>query len=233
MLAAGSVFFLAQSVFAQSSSTGFGIGVNASSLGAGVEAAVATGSKVNIRGGFDMFNYSLSFPRDGVSYKGTLKLQSAHLVADFYLGHVFHISPGALVYNGNKGTATGTVGAGQTFSLGGTTYYSGQNSPIQGNGALTLNKTAPMLLLGFGNLVPRSHHFAVNVDFGAAYQGTPKATLGLTGSACTINATTGCLNAASDPTVLSNVTAEQNKINSKLTQFKYYPVVSLTLGYRF
>jgi len=44
-----------------------------------------------------------------------------------------------------------------------------------------------MLLLGIGNLVPRSKHFSVSFEIGAAYQGPPRVTLNLSGSACDSN----------------------------------------------
>jgi hypothetical protein len=33
--------------------------------------------------------------------------------------------------------------------------------------------------------------------------------------------------------VQANIVAEQNKVNNKLSPFKYYPVISFGFGYRF
>jgi hypothetical protein len=105
---------------------------------------------------------------------------------------------------------------------------------VSGTAAVTFNKVAPMILIGFGNLLPRGQrHFGLNFDAGVAFQGTPKAALNLTGSACLISAQTGCLNVASDPTVQSSVQGEQTKINNTLNGYKYFPVVSLTFSYKF
>lgn len=145
----------------------------------------------------------------------------------------FHVSPGALIYNGNAGNATASVPAGQTFSLGSTTYYSGQTTPVNGTGTIGFNKAAPMVLLGFGNLLPRSsRHFGVSLEAGVVFQGSPGAKLNLAGSACVISATAGCLNAATDPTVQANIQSEQNKLNNDLNPFKYYPVISLGISYK-
>jgi len=67
------------------------------------------------------------------------------------------------------------VPAGKTFTLDGTTYTSSATDPVTGTGAVTMNKTAPKLTVGWGNLVPRSgRHFSVPVEIGAAYIGDPK-----------------------------------------------------------
>jgi hypothetical protein len=205
-----------------------------SSLGAGISGATAITHKSNLRAGFNFFNFTDSFGKDGVSYKGTLKLRSAQATYDQYIKGGFHVSPGILLYNGNGGSASASVPAGQSFSLGSTTFYSGQTSPIAGAGTLTLNKVAPMILFGFGNLLPRSErHFGLNFDIGVVFQGAPKATLNLSGSACPTSAQVGCLNAGTDTTVQANVQSEQSKINNSLSPFKYYPVAALTFSYKF
>jgi hypothetical protein len=214
----------------------FGMGVTVGSLGVGAQAAASVTTYSNIRGGFSMFNYSDSFTKDGIAYKGTLNLRSVQVTYDQYFPHMsgFHISPGALIYNGNKGDATASVPAGQSFTLGGTTYYSGATSPLNGTGKIDFRRAAPMVLIGFGNLLPRSsRHFGVSFEAGLVFQGSPNAKLNLTGNACTTSATAGCLNAATDPTVQSNVQSEQAKLNNDLNPFKYYPVISLGISYKF
>ena len=99
---------------------------------------------------------------------------------------------------------------------------------------MTFNKVAPMILIGFGNLLPRSQrHFGLNLDAGVAFEGSPKAALNLAGNACLTSTQVACLNAATDPTVQSNVQAEQTKLNNSLSPFKFYPVVALTFSYKF
>lgn len=210
-----------------------GIGIKFSSLGPGFEVATSLASKLNLRGGFNFFQYSRTFDQDGVSYKGQLNLKSAELHLDWYpFGHGFHISPGALIYNGNGITATAAVPGNSTFSLGGTDYLSDPSQPITGNGKLDFRKAAPSILFGFGNLVPHTRHFAINFEAGVVFEGAARTALNLAGNACDTNGT-NCVNAATDPTVQSSVQSEEAKINHKLNPFKYYPVISLGFGYRF
>ena len=211
----------------------FGLAVSIGSLGAGIQAATAVSQSSNVRFGFNYFKYSHGFDKDGISYNGTLKLQSAEILYDQYIGGGFHISPGFMIYDGNKGTATASVPGGQAFTLGGTQYYSDAAAPVGGTGHIQAKKAAPELLIGFGNLLPRSsRHFTANFEFGMVYQGSPNATLALTGNTCASPGKT-CGAISGNSVVQASVQSEQNKINSDLSIYKYYPVVRLSFGYKF
>lgn len=210
-----------------------GAGIRLSTLGAGAEVGVSLSNRLNVRSGFNIFQYNRGFHHDGVSYQGQLHLRSGEAHLDWYpLGHTFHLSPGLLVYNGNGATAAASVPGGSTFTLGGTTYTSDPTNPITGTGKLDFVKVAPTAMFGFGNLVPQSRHFTYNFELGAVFQGSARTKLNLTGNACD-SAGANCVNAATDPAVQQNVVAEQTKINNKLSPFKYYPVISFGFGYRF
>lgn len=212
----------------------FGIGVRASSLGAGIEAATAVTRKSNVRVGFNDFSYTYDLDKDGINYSATLGLRSVELHYDQYIFGGFHISPGVLIYDNNHATATATAPAGTSFSLGGTQYFSSATDPVNGSATLGFaRKVAPELLMGFGNLLPRSRHFAVNFEFGAAYQGAPSVNLNLAGSACATNTGAGCQPVASTPSIQSNIISQENKINHSIRQIKYWPIIALGIGYKF
>ena len=219
----------------QNGELGFGVGFGAkfSTLGAGFDVAVPISSRANVRGGFNGLDYSRSFLDNGVTYKGNLSFRSVNALLDFFpFGGGFHISPGALLYNGNQVTADATVPAGQTFTLNNVDYRSSTTNPIVGTGKLSLNKAAPMVLIGWGNLVPRTKHFSASFEVGAVFQGSPQTTLNFAGSACDPSGV-NCRNIATDPTIQSNVQAQQKKINDDVKFLQYYPVVSFGFGYRF
>jgi hypothetical protein len=214
-----------------------GVGVNVSILlGIGIQGAVSLTPKTNVRGGFNFFDYSMTETSSGFSVDGHLHLRSAEALYDWYpfrrVG--LHLSPGALVYNGNKVTANLTTTSGTSFTLNGTSYTSGAGNPVTGVATVPLNdfKVAPMFLLGFGNLVPRSgRHFGVIFDIGAAVIGSPKLALNLAGTAC--SASGGCVNAGTDPTVQANIQATQNKANNSISFLKALPVIRIGFGYSF
>ena len=209
-----------------------GVGIKVSMLGIGGEVALAVTQRSNVRFGFNVFSYGHTFDKDGVTYKGTLDLRSAQATYDLFFLKEFHISPGILIYNGNKVTANASVPGGQSFTLSNVNYLSDAADPVSGTGKLTVYKAAPMLLVGFGNLVPRSRHFSTSFEIGAAYQGPPRVTLNLSGSACD---STGlfCRSISSDPTIQANVVSEQAKLNKSASPYKFYPVVSFGVGFKF
>lgn len=211
----------------------WGIGVKVSTLGIGGEAAFPVTHRSNVRFGFNAFTYNHTFGKDNVSYKGALNLLSAQATWDVFPIGGLHFSPGVLLYNGNKISANANVKGGGSFTLSNVDYISDPANPVSGTGKLTLNKVAPLMLLGFGNLVPRSHrHFSVTFDVGAAYQGEPRATLNFSGNVCDPSGL-NCRAISSDPTVLANIQKEQAKINKSASPFRFYPVISFGFGYKF
>jgi len=211
-----------------------GVGVRISTLGVGFETGVALTHKLNVRGGANFFSYNRTFNYNGISYKGNLDFRNGDLLVDWFpFGKVFHLSGGALIYNGNKINASANAPAGESFSLGATTYYSGNTNPITGTGKLSFRKAAPEVLFGFGNLVPRTRHFSFGFDAGVAFVGLPQTKIALQGTACTDPLQTNCVDAATDPTVQSNILAQQNKLNSKGKYAQYWPILSMGFGYRF
>jgi len=209
-----------------------GVGVKVSTLGIGGEAAVQLSHRSNVRVGFNAFSYGDNFTKDGANYKGTLSLRSLQATYDLFLIGGLHLSPGVLVYNGNKVTANVSVPGGQTFTLSNVNYLSDAADPIGGTGKLSIYKAAPMVLIGFGNLVARSHHFSTTFEIGAAYQGPPRITLNLTGSACDPTGL-NCRSVSADPTIQANVVSEEAKLNKSASPYKFYPVVSFGVGYKF
>jgi hypothetical protein len=203
-------------------------------LGIGGDVAVRVLPSANVRFGFSGLGITHNFDNNGISYAAKLRLESAQLTFDWFFFHGIHLSPGMLIYNGTKITGTASAPAGNTITL----NHVGYNivSPLTGALAVTFRKTAPMVLFGFGNLVPRgSRHWSITFDMGAAFSGSPNAALSLAGTACPAPFTSGptCANLATDPTIHSNVIAEQTSVNDKLKFFKVYPVITLGFGYSF
>jgi hypothetical protein len=213
---------------------GVGVGIKVSLLGAGLEAAVPIARKLNVRAGFNAFSYNRTFDKDGVSYAGQLRFRSSEAHLDWFpFGGSFHVSPGLLVYNGNQVTASADVPGGNTFTLNDTDYTSDPANPITGSGKIDYRKTAPMISVGWGNLVPRSgRHFSAPFEIGMIFSGAPQAAINLAGGACDSNGV-NCQSVNTDPTFQSNLQSEQDKINHDMAPFKYYPIISLGFGFRF
>lgn len=211
-----------------------GVGAKISMLGIGGEAAVYLTKRINVRGGFNFFNYSYNFNKDGIGYGAQLAFRSAEAHLDLFpFAGGFHVSPGLLFYNDNHVNANISVGANQSFTLGGVSYSSSAANPVTGSASLGFNKVAPSFLIGFGNLIPRNRRrFSFTTEFGVAYTGSPKTSLALQGTACA-NAGPVCVNAATDPTVQSNVQSEEAKVNHDVSFIKIYPLASFGFAVNF
>ena len=213
----------------------FGAAVKVSTLGGGAEVALRVTHRTNVRAGFNVITYSRGFNKDGIAYSGPLDFKTFEAHYDIFpWAKSFHISGGLLAYAVDPITATARVPGGQSFSLGDVSYISDPANPVTGSGKIVFYRAAPTVTFGFGNLVPRKtgKHFSIPVEFGVAFQGPPKATLGLAGSVCD---STGlnCRSVASDPTVQSQIISEENKLNDSMSFFKVYPIISVGIGYKF
>lgn len=212
----------------------FGVGVKVSTLGAGVEAAFKVIPHLNIRGGFNDFSYSDTINTNGFSANANLVLRSVEGHVDYFLIGPLHISGGALFYNDNNANGSLSVTGGDSFTLNHVTYYSDPTNPVTGTAVLGLNKAAPEVTLGVGNLVGR-HHFSVNLEAGVVFQGSPSVGMNLAGTACTSSPCVdgvNTINAATDPGLQSNLTAQRQTYVNDLKVFKYYPIISLGFSFR-
>lgn len=212
-----------------------GAGVKVSTFGAGAEVAVRVTHRTNVRAGFNIIMYSRGFDKDGIHYDGQLNFKTFEAHYDvFPWAKSFHVSGGILVYAADPITATSTVPGNQAFSLGGVDFVSDPTNPVSGSGKMVFRRAAPTITFGFGNLVRRgeSSHFSIPIEVGVAFQGAPKTTLALAGNVCD-SSRVNCRSVASDPTVQSQIISEQNKINSDMSFFKVYPILSVGLGYKF
>jgi hypothetical protein len=211
-----------------------GLGLKVGTLGVGFQVGTALASRVNVRGGANFFNYNDSISEHGVLYNGTLQLRSVEAKLDLFVVSGFRVTPGVLLYNNNGITATASATAGQSFTLGGVRYDSYSNDPLKGGASLTMNKFAPTLGIGFGNLLPRSfRHWSLSTDLGVVFQGSPQFGLSLSGSACVTGASGAiCQPIAALPGASQNIESERLKIQNDLKPFKYYPEVSIMFGYK-
>lgn len=211
----------------------FEIGLKFSTLGVGIDAAVPVTYHSNLRVGFNAFNYSRDERQDGVLYSGEISFRSVQATYDWFpLRGTFHLSPGLLVYNGNRLTAKASVPSGQVFTLQSANYVSDPTNPVHGKASVNFFKVNPMMLVGWRNLIPRLHRFEIPFEFGIIYDGTPRTFLELSGGACDPTGA-NCRNIRTDPTIQSNIQFVRHEFERKVSPFKVYPVVSVGLSIPF
>ena len=213
-----------------------GVGVNVGTLGIGVEAATPLANRFNLRGGGNFFSYSRNIDRSGLTYVANLDLRSVQASLDWFpFGGSFHLSPGAMVYNGTKVAANVQVPTNTAFTLNGVDYYSDPSDPLSGSAKVTFPVAGPQFTAGFGNMVPRkdSKHFSVPFEFGFVYFGTGTTLLNFNGSACTSPGGVNCQKASSYPGFQTNVTAEEAKIEKYVKYARFYPILRIGVSYKF
>jgi len=204
-----------------------------SSLGFGGQVAKPLARRSDIRGGFNFYSYGTDFTKDGARYAEDVDLRSVNVQYDKYLFGGLFISGGALVWNGNKGDATVSVDGGKTFALGTKSYISDPSNPVHGSSGVRINKFAPLVTLGYGNLISKGR-IVYSIEGGVAFHGTPDATLSLNGGACIgVPAGLFCQDIGSNAGIQNDVAAQQTKINNDISGYKYYPIVQFMIGYKF
>jgi hypothetical protein len=208
------------------------LGIKADTLGTGLELATPLSRSFNLRTGANIFAFGYAFNIDGVDYDSDLHFRSAQVNLDWFPFHGrFHISPGVL-YAKNSLTAIASVSPGAYFELGSQGFINTVDDPLNGSAAIKFpHEIAPMIMIGFGNLIPRSgKHFSMPVEVGAAFIGTPTVNVQLSGTACTNE---GCFDAATNPDVQKGLADEIIKLNKRLSNIPVYPIVSVGFAYRF
>ncbi len=209
-----------------------GIGADVSPLGVGIEVARPLSPSTNLRAGFNTFHYAAAEQLNGIHYSAKLNLNSVEGIYDWYVRRNFHLSPGALFYNGNQLTASASVPSGQTFSIADVTHVSDPADPVSGSGKLDFFKVSPMILAGFGNIAPRNgKHVSFRFEFGGVYHGTPRVAMNLAGSVCNTNFS-DCMKVASNPDIQSDIQVERRTVIHDASRYGLFPLISIGIGFK-
>jgi hypothetical protein len=210
----------------------FAIGIHASSLGAGLEAATPLSRSLNVRAGANFIDWKYAFNIDGINYATNINFRNGQASIDWFPFHGgFHVSPGVLYFrNGLSGTAL--VPPGQLFILSNTAYINSVDDPVGGTASVIYaHHFAPALMFGMSNIIPRNgRHFSMPLEFGAAYTQAAAMNVILAGTACTVQ---GCFNAGTDPGTQANLKQEISDINQTVKKIPVFPIVSLGFAVRF
>jgi hypothetical protein len=215
--------------------THIGTGITVGTTGIGFEAAVPYGAYWNIRAGISYFGYSETFKNGTSPVDAHLRLGGARFGVDWFpRAGGFHVSLGVLVPNLTQATARLNLLPGNTITIEGTDYTTDSTNPFRGTGRSKISPVAPVLTVGWGNLIPRNYHsrWSFPSEIGAVYEGPPRAEVSLTGDVCT--AGQGCMPAASAPGFQQNLNTALRDVNSNLDRYaRFFPVISAGVGYRF
>lgn len=195
------------------SRSGIGVTGKIGTLGYGAELNFGLSDSIGARVGLNAFNYKYNDNSGAANYDFKMQLQTVSALADWYpFSGGFRTSAG-LLYNNNKLTLNAVPGTGG-YTIGANTYTSGISSV---EATIEFNKVAPYLGIGWGNPVAKDKGWGLVTDVGVMFQGKPKTNLAVTCTTC--------------PTA-SDVAAENAKLESDLSNFKFWPVVSIGISYQ-
>ena len=198
-----------------------GVGLRAGTTGLGADIGWSVAPLVSARLGYSAYDHNTSVNTSDVHYDGKLKLRNLSALLDFTpVPGTFRLTAG-IVGDNNKYDLTGQP-TGGTFTLNGTTYQASQVGSLTGN-VKPARSAAPYLGVGWGNVAGAGVNFYA--DLGIMFQGSPKASL---------TATCGSgLSAGQCAQLQSDTAAQQQQLQDKLKNFKYYPVanIGVTIGF--
>ena len=196
---------------------GIGVGAKAGTLGVGGEITTKVLLNVNARVGYNKFDFSTDGDIEDVDYEVGVDLQSFTAFLDWHVFlDSFRISAGALV---NKNEISLGARPFTAVEIGGTTYAPAEVGVLKGS--VKWDDIAPYFGIGWGDALSSSGRFGFTVDIGVAY--TRAADVDLTAN--------GTLSA--DPAFRAALARERRDIEKELGSFKYYPVLSAGLYFRF
>ncbi len=193
----------------------FAAALKVGTTGISAEAVRSFSPKFNARLGFSFFSYRINGgggDKDDYSYDAKLGLFSISALADYFPFERGLKLTAGLVINLNKFEAD--MKPTRSYTVGGDLYTPDLLGTM--NADISFNKIAPYIGIGFGNPTAGAKGLGFSFDIGTIYQGSPKAKL----------SATGLIEPSASP-------EQQQQLEENLSWFKWYPVLSLGITYKF
>jgi hypothetical protein len=200
---------------------GLGVGTQVSTQGVGLRLTYNLNPSIYLALEGNYFEYS-DFSRevDGVDYNAEFDASNLGLTLNYLPieGSGFRLTGGVFISN-NEGSGKAD-GLGQSVELDNTTYILGAGDSL--GAEVEYNTVYPYVGIGWDWTLGASQNYILGVDLGVTYLGEPDATL--TG--------TGVLFAPGSPGA-SSLAAAQQDFSDAVKDFSFFPVLKISLTYRF
>lgn len=193
------------------------IGFKTGSLGLGGEVRTNLAPDIHLRGSVQWFELGFGWEIDDIDYDVDLKLLNPMLALDWYpWGGDFRLS-GGIVFNGSDVDVEARPA--RPIEIGERIYLPAEIGTLQGRAEF--NDVAPYVGIGFGNPFLRGGRWGLMSELGVAFIGSPNVRLRATGPF------------ADNPLLQEDLAREERELEDRLRRWRFYPVLSLTLYYRF
>jgi len=214
-MAGALVLAIAFSGVANADDSQWGVGVKAGTLGLGLEARWSGLPWMDVRIGANAYTLEDDGRQANVLYDADLDLETVYLTGNFHFPlSPFRITVGAFS-NGNEFNMVSAEPG--DFNIGGD-FYTGVEAGTL-TGTTSWGSSAPYLGLGFDfELFGKA---GLNFDLGVLWQGDPEVSLLADGTL------------SDDPTFQASLENERLELADDMSDFKAYPVISLSFVYNF
>jgi hypothetical protein len=211
-----------KNILGAESKSGMALTGKIGTLGFGAELNVNIFEGVNARFGVNGGKYKYNANAGSSNYNFDLQLQSASALVDWYPSESSFRASAGLLFNNNKDVF---VPSGSSLWLGNNQYFTtgtNTNNVLSSfQGTMSFFPVSPYFGIGWGNPVENGKGWSLVTDIGILFQGQP-----------TINLVVGCAPSSSCPTLQADAEAENAKLQSELSKYKLWPVVSIGISYQ-
>lgn len=214
-IASALVLAIAFTGVASADDSQWGVGVKAGTLGLGLEARWSGLPWIDFRIGANGYTYEDDGRQANVLYDADLELETIYLTGNFHFPlSPFRFTVGAMS-NGNEFNMVSSEPG--DFNIGGDFYTGAEVGTLAST--TSFESVAPYVGLGFDfELFGKA---GLNFDLGVLWQGEPEVSLTADGSLF------------DDPTFMASLENERLELEEDMSDFKAYPVISLSFVYNF
>jgi hypothetical protein len=198
-----------------------GVGLKAGTLGLGIEGRWSPLPWLDVRAGANQYDFDASGRQASVDYDGTLAMDTYFLTGNFRFPlSPFRVTAGAYS-NGNELQLASRDTGGADFSIGGVQFSAADVGSLQST--TSFSNTAPYFGVGYDFEV--FGKVGLNLDFGVLWQGEPTVSLIATG----LETAPPDVQALLEPAL----EVERLELEDEISDYKAWPVVSLSFVYNF
>jgi len=195
------------------------VGFKTGTLGLGGELTTNLAPQLNLRGSLQWLDFGFDAEIDDIDYDLDVEFLNPLVAIDWHPFDTSFRICGGILFNGMDIALDATSDT--LVEIGDNVYDTSEYGSLRGES--DLDDIAPYVGIGFGNALSRDGRWGFTADFGVAFIGSPNVDLRVTGSI--------------DPALVDQFTAdlaaEEREIEDELDKFRFYPVLSASLYYRF
>lgn len=193
---------------------GLALGLKAGTTGFGADLSTSVSKKFNVRIGGSFYSHAVDGLTDAgdvdISYDANMSMLSIPALIDFYPANRGFKITGGIHYHDFLISANAVPN--DSYTQNDKTFSPEKLGSLSGDISYK-SKLVPYMGLGFGNALVRSR-VKVGLDLGAMYTNSPEFTMNGTG-------------------MIAPTADQAPKFQDGLSDFKFYPVLNLSLNYRF